>query len=67
MEERNTSFSGYSPGKQSFASAWRSHQEHSFWELATKGLELFRVSQELDNVFQLLLGLVNLEQHMLSK
>jgi len=58
MEERNFGLTGDGTGQQSFACARGSNQEHTLWKFTAQIRELLGTLKELDDLLQLLLGLV---------
>src|SRR3546814_13475973 len=57
-EERHVGLAGDGAGEQRLAGARRADQQTALRDLAAEALELLRVAQELDDLLQLLLGLV---------
>ena len=58
-EERHVGLAGDRSGEQGLAGAGRADQQHALGDAAADLLELLRVPQELDDLLQLLLGLVD--------
>ena len=58
-EERHVGLAGDGAGQQRLAGARRADQQHALRDLAAEALELLRVLQELDDLLELLLGLVD--------
>ena len=58
-EERHVGFAGDGAGEQRLAGAGRADQQHAARDAAAEPLELLRVAQELDDLLQILLGLVD--------
>ena len=58
-EERHVRLAGDGAGEQRLAGARRADQQHALRDLAAEALELLRVAQELDDLLELLLGLVD--------
>jgi len=59
VEEGNIRLPGDGPGQERLAAAGRSGQEHALGDLRPHCPELLRLAQELDDLLQLLLGLVH--------
>src|SRR3989441_1110779 len=57
-EERHSRLAGDGAGEQRLAGAGRAHQQHALGDAAAELGELLRVLEELDDLFQLVLGLV---------
>ena len=70
-EERNVRFARDGARQQRLAGSRRAHQQHALRDAAAELLELLRLAQELDDLLQLVLGLVNardvLERHLLLR
>ncbi len=68
-EERHVGFAGHRARQQGLAGSRRSDQQHAFRNAAAQLLELLRLAQELDNLFQLFLGFIHagdvFERHLL--
>src|SRR5688572_27612185 len=58
-EERHIGFTRDGTRNQRLAGAGRADQEYTAWNLAAEPLEFSRVAQELDDLLQILLGLVD--------
>ena len=58
-EERHVRLAGDGAGEQRLAGAGRADQQHALRDAAAEALELLRIVQELDDLLQLLLGLVD--------
>ena len=58
-EERHVGLPGDGPGKQGLTGARRADEKTPFGDLAAQSLELLRVPEELDDLFKLLLRLVD--------
>ena len=58
-EERHVGFAGDGAGDQRLAGAGRADQQHAARNASAEALELLRVAQELDDLLQVLLGLVD--------
>ena len=66
-EERHIGFARHRARGQGLAGAWRADQQHAARNPPAELLEFLRVTQEFDNLLQVLLGLVDagdvLERH----
>ena len=58
-EERHVGLAGDRAGEQGLAGAGRADQQHALGDPAADLLELLRVLEELDDLLELLLGLVD--------
>src|SRR5204862_7338106 len=58
-EEGDVGLAGYRAGEQRLARPRRPHEEHALRDPAPELLELLGLAQELDDLLQLLLGLVH--------
>ena len=58
-EERHVRLAGDGPGQQRLAGARRAHQQHPLGDAAAQLLELLGLLEELDDLRQLLLGLLD--------
>src|ERR1700739_917486 len=58
-EERNICLAGDCPRQQGLTGSRRSNQQYAFGNAAAELLEFLRLTQKLDNLLELLLGLVN--------
>ena len=58
-EEGHVGLAGDGAGQQSLTGARRAHQQTALGDLAAEALELLRVAQVFDDLFQFLLGLVD--------
>ncbi len=58
-KEGHIGFAGDGLGQQSFSGSRRTHQEHTFGNLPAEALELLRVFEELNDLFEFFLGFVH--------
>jgi hypothetical protein len=58
-EERHVGFAGDGTRRERLAGTGRTDQQHAARDLAAEALELLRIAQELDDLFEVLLGLVH--------
>ena len=58
-EERHIGLTGDRAGKQRLAGSGRADQKHAARNLTAEPLELLRIAQEFDDLFQIFLGLVD--------
>ena len=69
-EERHVGLAGDGAGEQGLAGSRRAHQQHALGDAAAELLELLGLLEELDDLLQLLLGLLDagdvLERHLLA-
>jgi len=65
-EERNVGFAGNRSRQQSLARSRRSNQQHAFGDAYAQLLELLRLAQKFDNLFQLFLGFID-ARHVLER
>ena len=58
-EEWNASFPCNGARQQCFTGSWRADEQRAFGDLAAKALELRRVFQEVDDLFEFFFGFIN--------
>ena len=67
-EERASRFAGDGARQERLARSWRSDEQHALWEPTAQTLKLLRITQKLDDLFELHLRLVAsgyvLERHL---
>ena len=58
-EERHTRLTGHGPCEQRLTRTGRAHKQRTFGDFTTQAAEFLRISEELNDLFEIIFGLIN--------